>query len=269
MHVLFLVYIAILFVIFSPGVLFKLPSKGSQSAVLFVHTCIFIAVLYFSQSLVYNITITMEGLAGAPACLSPAIDSANQISNQSQANLTTLTNTLNGIVTQLNAQVAQLITIANSLGPNSPINTLPVAVSQLSQTSNSIISDTSNQINYMLTSNLSQLTNDLLRYVPSNQASNIQTLVNGFSNNIRSQIMSMFNASMKQNSSVFDGFFTKLDSVSKQYADYSTQLNKIQSDLAAALAQLQNLNKSQTPSTNLQISSNMTQLIGQMQSCAQ
>jgi hypothetical protein len=69
MHVLFLLYIVILFVMFSPDVLFRFPVKGSKTAVVFVHAGIFFAVLYFSNIFIYPAEGFIEGgLFGIPSC---------------------------------------------------------------------------------------------------------------------------------------------------------------------------------------------------------
>jgi len=55
-------YIALLFVLLTPGVLLRLPPKGSLLTVAIVHGLVFALVFHFTHRVVYR--MSMEGFAG-------------------------------------------------------------------------------------------------------------------------------------------------------------------------------------------------------------
>jgi hypothetical protein len=62
-------YIALLFVALTPGVLLTLPKGGSRLTVAFVHGLVFAVVYYFTQNAVLNASGQMDMFQGMnPTC---------------------------------------------------------------------------------------------------------------------------------------------------------------------------------------------------------
>jgi len=63
MNLLALVYSCILFIVISPNILFKIPSKGSKNIVAVTHAVLFGIVLYFTEPFVVNFSRkNLEGI---------------------------------------------------------------------------------------------------------------------------------------------------------------------------------------------------------------
>ena len=60
-----LAYVALLFVLLTPGVLLRLPSKGTLLTVAIVHGLVFALVFHFTHRHVYRLT-TNEGFEEMP-----------------------------------------------------------------------------------------------------------------------------------------------------------------------------------------------------------
>jgi hypothetical protein len=59
MHLLKTLYVVILFVLLTPGVLLRLPPKGSLLTVAIVHGLVFALIYHFTHRIVY--TISLDG----------------------------------------------------------------------------------------------------------------------------------------------------------------------------------------------------------------
>jgi hypothetical protein len=66
MNFLMLAYVALLFVLLTPGVLLRLPSKGTLLTVAIVHGIVFALVFHFTHRHVYRLT-SNEGFEGDAA----------------------------------------------------------------------------------------------------------------------------------------------------------------------------------------------------------
>jgi len=71
MNFLMLAYVALLFVLLTPGVLLRLPSKGTLLTVAIVHGIVFALVFHFTHRHVYRLT-SNEGFEGEAALASLA-----------------------------------------------------------------------------------------------------------------------------------------------------------------------------------------------------
>jgi hypothetical protein len=60
-HIIMSLYVAILFIILTPGILLRLPKNGSKWTVTLVHAVVFALVFYFTHKLVYNYFYGREG----------------------------------------------------------------------------------------------------------------------------------------------------------------------------------------------------------------
>jgi hypothetical protein len=63
MHLLKTLYVVILFVLLTPGVLLRLPPKGSLLTVAIVHGLVFALIYHFTHRIVY--TISLDGFEDA------------------------------------------------------------------------------------------------------------------------------------------------------------------------------------------------------------
>ena len=61
MNVYMLAYMALLFVVLTPGVVLSLPPRGSKLTVAVVHGLVFAAVWHFTNKVVARATRSMEG----------------------------------------------------------------------------------------------------------------------------------------------------------------------------------------------------------------
>ena len=61
MNVLMSLYMALLFVVLTPGVLFTLPKGGSKLTVAVVHGLVFVVAFYFTSGIVLNAVSGREG----------------------------------------------------------------------------------------------------------------------------------------------------------------------------------------------------------------
>jgi len=53
-HILMSIYVAILFVILTPGILLRLPENGSKVTVAIVHGLVFAVAFHFTHKFVWN-----------------------------------------------------------------------------------------------------------------------------------------------------------------------------------------------------------------------
>ena len=67
MNIVVTVYTAILFFLLSPGVLLRLPPKGSKMMVAAVHALVFALILGFTGKMVWKLSMRFEGMEGGPA----------------------------------------------------------------------------------------------------------------------------------------------------------------------------------------------------------
>jgi len=71
MHLLSTIFSALLFSAFVPGILFRIPPKGSKYLVLFTHATLFALVYHFAHKAVFHISaegFIEGGLFGIPSC---------------------------------------------------------------------------------------------------------------------------------------------------------------------------------------------------------
>ena len=61
MNVAMLIYIAVLFVVLTPGVLVTLPPGGSKMVVILVHALLFALIYHLTHKIVYRMTLGMDG----------------------------------------------------------------------------------------------------------------------------------------------------------------------------------------------------------------
>jgi hypothetical protein len=64
MNIVVTIYTAILFFLLSPGVLVRLPPKGSKMMVVAVHALIFALILGFTGKMVWKLSMRLEGMEG-------------------------------------------------------------------------------------------------------------------------------------------------------------------------------------------------------------
>ena len=64
MHALCFVYIVLLFVALTPGILVSLPPKSSKYAVAFTHAIVFGVIWWFTHKYVWNLSLKLEGYTG-------------------------------------------------------------------------------------------------------------------------------------------------------------------------------------------------------------
>jgi len=77
MNIVVTVYTAILFFLLSPGVLLRLPPKGSKMMVAAVHALVFALILGFTGKMVWKLSMRFEGFTeGGPAPAAPAAPAA-------------------------------------------------------------------------------------------------------------------------------------------------------------------------------------------------
>jgi len=115
MNILMLAYTALLFVVLTPGVLLRLPMKGSKMTVALTHGAIFAVVWYFTHKMVSS--GPYEGFQGVMKPGKTATNVAGRVVNTSpaQARVDAAQNTLNNIQERYN-QAAQVATdIENQL----------------------------------------------------------------------------------------------------------------------------------------------------------
>ena len=64
-----LLYVVVLFVVLTPGILLRLPPKGSPLVVAIVHGAVFALVLYLTHKIVYRMSMRMHmGMEGFATC---------------------------------------------------------------------------------------------------------------------------------------------------------------------------------------------------------
>jgi len=63
MNLVVAIYCAVLFFVLSPGVFLRLPQNGSKFMVAAVHAAVFGVILYFTQKMVWKMSVGMEGLS--------------------------------------------------------------------------------------------------------------------------------------------------------------------------------------------------------------
>jgi hypothetical protein len=61
MNFTFTLFVALLFVVLSPGVLLSLPSKGSLLTKVLVHSVVFAVVFYLTAPMVLHLSASVEG----------------------------------------------------------------------------------------------------------------------------------------------------------------------------------------------------------------
>ena len=57
MNILMLTYVALLFIILTPGVLLRLPPGGSTITVAIVHSIVFVFLFHFSHKFIWEMTV--------------------------------------------------------------------------------------------------------------------------------------------------------------------------------------------------------------------
>ena len=71
MNLLSTIFSALLFFAFVPGVIFRIPAKGSKYLVTFTHATLFALVYYFTHKFVYRLKLEgfqEGGIFGQPSC---------------------------------------------------------------------------------------------------------------------------------------------------------------------------------------------------------
>jgi hypothetical protein len=66
MNIFVTLYIAVLFVLLTPGILVRLPPTGSKLTVAVVHGIVFAIVYHFTHKWVWRATAKMEGMDNKP-----------------------------------------------------------------------------------------------------------------------------------------------------------------------------------------------------------
>lgn len=54
-HILMMLYVALLFILLTPGILLRLPANSSKLTVAIVHGLVFAVVFHFTHKIVWNI----------------------------------------------------------------------------------------------------------------------------------------------------------------------------------------------------------------------
>ena len=54
MNIVFIIYVALLFILLTPGILLTLPPGGSKLVVALVHGLVFAIILHFTHTFVWN-----------------------------------------------------------------------------------------------------------------------------------------------------------------------------------------------------------------------
>ena len=269
MHVLFLLYVAILFVIFSPDVLFRFPVKGSKTAVLFVHAGIFFVVLYFSNIFIYH--FIKESLVDGPSstCIGQSMDKTKEFADQSNGTLTSNTSAENESINKIKLIVSDISAIASSINPNTDSN-IPAMDSYLSRVGQlpSLIDNIKKTVadgNSML----AQAGSNAIGQIPN---LNTRNSLNQSLYQARDQISYAQSSGIDNikiaTTDTFNGLKNCLDNNKKQNSTYSTNLASINKKLSDALADLQSSNQSKTNDVKSQTSSTMDQLASKLRSCA-
>ena len=62
MNIFVAIYSAVLFFVLSPGVFLRLPQNGSKMMVTAVHAALLGLVLYFTEKMVWRMSIGLEGM---------------------------------------------------------------------------------------------------------------------------------------------------------------------------------------------------------------
>ena len=65
MNVIMTLYVAILFLVLTPGIVLSLPPKGSKLTVAITHAAVFALVFCLTYKAVYRFSLTMERFADA------------------------------------------------------------------------------------------------------------------------------------------------------------------------------------------------------------
>ena len=60
------IYVALLFVVLTPGVLLTLPKRGNKLTVALVHGLVFAAVYYLTHKMVSRATMQLDGFSDSP-----------------------------------------------------------------------------------------------------------------------------------------------------------------------------------------------------------
>jgi len=66
MNFTFTLFVALLFVVLSPGVLLSLPSKGSLLTKVLVHSVVFAVVFYLTAPMAWQLSTSVEGFRPPP-----------------------------------------------------------------------------------------------------------------------------------------------------------------------------------------------------------
>ena len=71
MNLVVSLYVALLFVLLTPGILLTLPKGGKKLTVAVVHGLVFAVVYHFTNKMVWRLSVSMDGFAGdaAPATM--------------------------------------------------------------------------------------------------------------------------------------------------------------------------------------------------------
>ena len=72
MNLIVSLYVALLFVLLTPGVLLTLPKGGKKLTVALVHGLIFALVYHFTHKMVWRLSVSMDGFQAAKNMLSKA-----------------------------------------------------------------------------------------------------------------------------------------------------------------------------------------------------
>jgi len=69
MNFTFTLFVALLFVVLSPGVLLSLPPKGSLLTKVLVHSVVFAVVFYLTAPMAWQLSTSVEGFRPPPAVI--------------------------------------------------------------------------------------------------------------------------------------------------------------------------------------------------------
>jgi hypothetical protein len=64
MNIVMTLYIALLFLVLTPGILVSLPPKGSRLTVALTHAAVFALVYHLTHKMVWRLSLTMERFQG-------------------------------------------------------------------------------------------------------------------------------------------------------------------------------------------------------------
>lgn len=87
MNVFVTLYVALLFMVLTPGVLLTLPKGGSKLVVAAVHGLVFGVVYHFTHKLVWKLSLNLDGFQNAPPPNMPPVAAMGSPGNMPPANM--------------------------------------------------------------------------------------------------------------------------------------------------------------------------------------